>query len=115
MIDQQNADNAESELFGQAAKPRGAEERRELSFSPLTCAFASPFACLLRVYFLRYLPNGEPARRLKVSLRISPGVVDFIHGLTSTRFIFAINQNQLNYLRKTGASLLALAETIYYQ
>ena len=50
-----------------------------------------------------------------MSLRISPGVVDFIHGLTSTRFIFAINQNQLNYLRKTGASLLALAETIYYQ
>ena len=50
-----------------------------------------------------------------MSLRISPGVVDFIHGLTSTRFIFAINQNQLNYLRKTRASLLALAETIYYQ
>ena len=50
-----------------------------------------------------------------MSLRISPGVVDFIHGLTSTRFIFAINQNQLNYLIKTGASLLALPETIYYQ
>ena len=116
----------ESELFGrakQAARERASERRsregprkgESSSFSPPVCAFASPLACLSRVYFPRYLPNGELARRLKVSLRISPGVVDFIHGLTSTKFIFAINQNQLNYLRKTGASLLALAKTIYYQ
>ena len=90
-----------------ALKSRGAEERRELSFLS-----TDPRFC---VYFSRYPPNGKLARILKVSLRISPGIVDFIHGLTSTRFIFAINQNQLNYLRKTGASLLALAETIYYQ
>ena len=56
------------------------------SFSQPTRAFASPLACLSRVYFPRYLPNGEFARRLKGSLRISPGIVDFIHGLTSRDF-----------------------------
>ena len=43
-----------------SAKPRRAEER---SF-PHPPAFASPLACLSRVYVSRYFPNGELARRL---------------------------------------------------
>ena len=46
------------------AKPRGAP------------AFESPLACLSRVYFLRYPPNGELTRRLNGKARdyIYPGV-----------------------------------------
>ena len=102
-MDQLNGGNAESELFGrakQAARERASERRsREGPRKERALLFLNQPALLRllsRVYFSRYLPNGELARRLKVSLRISPGIVDFIHGLTSTRFIFAINQNQLN-------------------
>ena len=78
--------------LGERSKPRGAEKGQtspflfSFSFSQPTRAFASPLACLSRVYFPRYLPNGEFARGLKGSLRISPGIVDFIHGLTSRDF-----------------------------
>ena len=42
-----------------AAKPRGAEG----PFSPPPLALASPLACHSCVYFSRYPPNGELARR----------------------------------------------------
>ena len=47
-----------------APKPRGAEG----PLSPLPLALASPLACLSRVYFSRYPPNGELARRLVSAL-----------------------------------------------
>ena len=49
-------------LFGRAkrAAREGASERR-MREGP---AVASPLACLSRVYFSRYPPNGELARRL---------------------------------------------------
>ena len=34
--------------------------------TPPPFPFASPLACLSRVYFSRYLPNGELARRLEL-------------------------------------------------
>ena len=47
-----------------APQPRGAQ----WPSSPLPPALASPLACLSRVYFSRYPPNGELARRVVSNL-----------------------------------------------
>ena len=47
-----------------APKPRGAEG----PFSPLPQALESTLVCLSRVYFSRYPPNGELARRVVSTL-----------------------------------------------
>ena len=51
-------------LFGRAKRAKGERAREPRSREGPLPAVASPLACLSRVYFSRYPPNGELARRL---------------------------------------------------
>ena len=62
-----------------ALKPRGAEG----PFSTLPPALASPLACLSRVYFSQYPPNGELARRLVSNLWWNSWTISALIGATN--------------------------------
>ena len=62
---------------------RAARVAEERPFSPTTPAFVSLFACLSRVYFSRYPPDGEFARRQKSAIQDSGclwGVLQSLEG-----------------------------------